>query len=324
VRLDAIERSKQRIRNERETVSMDIRGIEDLKHFRLGVDRSLHRRVADLVGPTLFAMRERKQRALAAIEFPFRADRVSVGYRYARAAFQRVQNRLKPIKDIKSVLVQGCWLGDGEVQHWLARGVPSVSGVEIVNMVECWKSTVPELEREYGIKPDFRHGTVENLPFETHSIDLVASAAVYEHVYDLDRAMAEVARVLRPGGLTSHEIGPLYYSYGGDHCSTNYDHLMLGDGEYKRFLGDNDHFAKLPDPNCRNWALLDKFSFATAAEYLNCIQRHLNVECVLAIICPEAIRFREESPKDWATLIAAGIPACDLLTVGLCVHARKA
>jgi SAM-dependent methyltransferase len=38
------------------------------------------------------------------------------------------------------------------------------------------------------------------LPFDDNSFDMVCANFVFEHVEDLDRALAEVRRVLRPGG----------------------------------------------------------------------------------------------------------------------------
>jgi SAM-dependent methyltransferase len=43
----------------------------------------------------------------------------------------------------------------------------------------------------------------ERLPFADESFDLVLGHAVLHHIPDLDRAFAEFARVLRPGGLVA-------------------------------------------------------------------------------------------------------------------------
>jgi SAM-dependent methyltransferase len=48
--------------------------------------------------------------------------------------------------------------------------------------------------------------TIEDAPFEDSSFDLVISQAVLEHVRSPAKAVAEIARVLRPGGLTSNQI----------------------------------------------------------------------------------------------------------------------
>jgi ubiquinone/menaquinone biosynthesis C-methylase UbiE len=46
----------------------------------------------------------------------------------------------------------------------------------------------------------FRAGDLSALPLEPASVDLVVCALALEHVADLGRAIAELSRVLRPGG----------------------------------------------------------------------------------------------------------------------------
>ncbi len=45
-----------------------------------------------------------------------------------------------------------------------------------------------------------RKGRCEDLPYEDATFDAVVSAQVYEYVEDVERALAELFRVLRPGG----------------------------------------------------------------------------------------------------------------------------
>jgi SAM-dependent methyltransferase len=47
---------------------------------------------------------------------------------------------------------------------------------------------------------------IESVPFEDESFDIVFSHACLEHVADPAAAVASIARVLRPGGVTTHEI----------------------------------------------------------------------------------------------------------------------
>lgn len=49
-------------------------------------------------------------------------------------------------------------------------------------------------------------GDAENLPFENDSIDVLISNAVLEHVKDLNKAVAEMKRVLKPNGFVYIEI----------------------------------------------------------------------------------------------------------------------
>jgi SAM-dependent methyltransferase len=55
-----------------------------------------------------------------------------------------------------------------------------------------------ELARGRGV--DAQVGDVQSLPFEDGTFDTVVAAWMLYHVPDIDRGLAEIARVLRPGG----------------------------------------------------------------------------------------------------------------------------
>jgi SAM-dependent methyltransferase len=55
-----------------------------------------------------------------------------------------------------------------------------------------------ELARERGV--DAQIGDVQDLPFDDASFDTAVAAWMLYHVPDVDRALAEIARVLEPGG----------------------------------------------------------------------------------------------------------------------------
>ncbi len=55
-------------------------------------------------------------------------------------------------------------------------------------------------EHEHGHLVGIRPGTIEQIPAETDSIDVVFSRDMLGHVEDLDAGLAECARVLVPGG----------------------------------------------------------------------------------------------------------------------------
>jgi len=54
---------------------------------------------------------------------------------------------------------------------------------------------------ESGLAIEYQIGGGESLPFDDESSDLVYCCDVLEHVSDLDRVIAETARVLQPGGI---------------------------------------------------------------------------------------------------------------------------
>ena len=90
----------------------------------------------------------------------------------------------------RRVLEVGC--GWGELAEWIARE----TGAEVV-AVDLSPRMV-ELARERGI--DATVADVQALPFADGKFDLVVAAWMLYHVPDLDRGLAEIARVLRPGG----------------------------------------------------------------------------------------------------------------------------
>jgi SAM-dependent methyltransferase len=90
----------------------------------------------------------------------------------------------------RRVLEVGC--GWGELAAWLA----AETGAEVV-AVDLSPRMV-ELARERGV--DARVGDVQELPFADASFDVAVAAWMLYHVPDLDRALAELARVVRPGG----------------------------------------------------------------------------------------------------------------------------
>lgn len=90
------------------------------------------------------------------------------------------------------VLDVGC--GDGQVGRMLRRrGADSVVGVD-----PTWNQIVVAAAR--GGVLAVRAGAA-HLPFADASFDAVCACLVFEHIRDVDGAIAEVARVLRPGGL---------------------------------------------------------------------------------------------------------------------------
>ncbi len=90
------------------------------------------------------------------------------------------------------VLDVGC--GEGQVAR-LARagGASTVVGVD-----PTW-AQVEEAARRGGDVAYARAGAAA-LPFASGSFDAVVACLVFEHITDVDEAIAEVARVLRPGG----------------------------------------------------------------------------------------------------------------------------
>jgi len=88
------------------------------------------------------------------------------------------------------VLEVGC--GWGELAEWIERD----TGAEVV-AVDLSPRMV-ELARERGV--DARVADVQELPFADGEFDVVVAAWMLYHVPNIDLALMEIARVLRPGG----------------------------------------------------------------------------------------------------------------------------
>jgi SAM-dependent methyltransferase len=86
-------------------------------------------------------------------------------------------------------------VGTGEGQ--IAR-LAAASGARVVGVDPAWAQLVVARERAGG--PVLVRAGAAGLPLATGSFDAVVACLVFEHIADADAAIAEVARVLRPGG----------------------------------------------------------------------------------------------------------------------------
>ncbi|MFL5952314.1 MAG: class I SAM-dependent methyltransferase [Gaiellaceae bacterium] len=83
--------------------------------------------------------------------------------------------------------------GEGE----LAERIANELGIEVIGVDQS--EGMVEIQRSKGI--DARVGDVRALPFDDGDFDLAVAAWMLYHVDDLDGALAELGRVLEPGGV---------------------------------------------------------------------------------------------------------------------------
>lgn len=146
--------------------------------------------------------------------------------------------------------------GAGVCSVALARKGWQVTALEPETGLTTGTAGIEALAHEAGVAVVARAGVGEDMPFADATFDAVYGRQVLHHVRDLDRTMAEVFRVLRPGGsalfvrehvaedeqeleafLDGH---PLHHRYGGENAlplaryleaaaagGLNLEHLLL-------------------------------------------------------------------------------------------------
>ncbi len=94
------------------------------------------------------------------------------------------------------ILDLGC--GDGQLTQRIAAAGASVVGIDA-------SPSMVEAARARGVKAD--KGSAEKLPYPDHTFEAVFSNAVLHWVRGQDDMLAQVRRVLRPGGRFVAEMG---------------------------------------------------------------------------------------------------------------------
>ena len=92
-----------------------------------------------------------------------------------------------------TVLDIGC--GDGQIARMLAD-----RGATVVGIDPTWNQI--SVAHERGARPMPR-AAADQLPFADASFDAAVACLVFEHIDAVDRAISEVARVVKPGGRFS-------------------------------------------------------------------------------------------------------------------------
>lgn len=98
-------------------------------------------------------------------------------------------------------LVLDCGVGNGSLSialHSLLKGPVDFHAIDTsAEMLVQAKSVM----QHAGLEPHLQQADVMSLPYEDQSFDVVMAAHVLEHLPDPQRALAEMVRVLKPGGM---------------------------------------------------------------------------------------------------------------------------
>ena len=93
-----------------------------------------------------------------------------------------------------------CCTGTGDLALALADRVTPRGSVVGVDFSEAMLERAREKAQARAVDVDFRAGDALDLPFDDDSFDAATVAFGIRNVSDLDRGIAEMARVVRPGG----------------------------------------------------------------------------------------------------------------------------
>jgi ubiquinone/menaquinone biosynthesis C-methylase UbiE len=119
---------------------------------------------------------------------------IAVVYDRARPGYpaEAVEFALEPLRDRPDLRALDVGAGTGKLTRVLcAAGVPTVAVEPAPGMLKVLKHTVSRAQ--------VLAGSAEELPLPAAAVDLVVVGQAL-HWFDLDRALPELARVLRPGG----------------------------------------------------------------------------------------------------------------------------
>jgi len=117
------------------------------------------------------------------------------------------------LSSVRKVLDVGCGIG-----HWgftLAPFLDKQTQIYGIDPEAAWVEKATARAKEKGLSEQchYQTATVEQIPFEDNSFDMVTCQTLLIHVADVNIALKEMIRVLKPGGLLAvaepNNIAPL-------------------------------------------------------------------------------------------------------------------
>ncbi len=112
----------------------------------------------------------------------------------------------------KVVLDVGCGAG-GKTMYYASQGVAKIVGMDIVSH---YQEEAEALARQLGYADRFTFvaGDAAQTGFEANSFDTIIMNDAMEHVDRPDLVLAEVRRILKPGGRLYVNFPPYYHPFG--------------------------------------------------------------------------------------------------------------
>jgi SAM-dependent methyltransferase len=158
------------------------------------------------------------------------------------------------------ILDVGC--GDGQISRLVAAAGATAVGVD-----PTWNQ-IEVAQQRGGGAAYVRSGAAE-LPFADASFDAAVACLVFEHIDDVDGAIAEIARVVRPGGRFSFFLNhPLIQTPGSGWID---DHTVDPPEQYWRigaYLVEQDSVEQVER------GVFIRFVHRPLSRYLNALAEH--------------------------------------------------
>ena len=158
------------------------------------------------------------------------------------------------------ILDVGC--GDGQISRALYANGSKVLGIDPTQLHI-------DVARERAGGPTYELGNASDLPVADESQDAVVACLVFEHIDELDRAISEVARVLKPDGRFSFFLNhPLLQTPGSGWID---DHMVEPPEQYWRigpYLVEAETIEEVEKD------IYIRFVHRPLSTYLNCLIQH--------------------------------------------------
>lgn len=181
--------------------------------------------------------------------------------------------------------------GDGQIARLLAR-----EGATVVGIDPTWNQIRVAAERGGG--PAYARAPADALPFPDGAFDAAVACLVFEHIDAVDAAIAEVARVVRPGGRFSFFLNhPLLQTPGSGWID---DHMIDPPEQYWRigpYLVETDTVEQV------ELGVYIRFVHRPLSRYVNTLAEHgLFLERMLEPAPPPGFLARAPEYADAATI----------------------
>ncbi len=183
---------------------------------------------------------------------------------------------------MKTVLDVGC--GDGQIGRAL-----TANGAVVVGVDPTWGQISVAAERGKG--PLYVCASASSLPVANASCDAVLACLVFEHIDDVDSAIAEISRVLKPGGMFAFFLNhPLLQTPGSGWID---DHFVEPPEQYWRIGAYLVEAASIEEVEKD---VFIRFVHRPLSRYINALSEHsLVLEQMIEPSPPES--FLEKAPE---------------------------